>query len=116
MKTFQRILLAAMFAAITGSGSAIAADNKDTTGVVEHRGELGTVDHSTPKSTRSKGEVRKELDEAHKAGLHQTGGEGGVIKDAPAKGKSKTRKEVKAELEAAHKAGTHQTGGDKPQN
>lgn len=116
MKSLQSILFACAVAGFVLPGVSAAADNKDTTGTVEHRGEVGTVDHSTPKSSATKAQVRKELDAAHKSGTHQTGGEAGPLKEAPASGKTKSRAQVKAELDAAHKAGTHQTGGDKPQN
>ena len=114
MKSFNSVFVAALFAAMAIPASALAAtDNKDTTGVVEHRGEIGTMDHTTPKGTKTKAQVRKELDAAHKDGSHQMGGEATVVKTDKTAPK-KTRAQVKAELAAAHKAGTHEMSGEAP--
>ncbi len=111
MKSFNSILLAALFAAISIPAAAFAATDEDTTGVVVHRGEIGTVDHTPFKGTKSRAEVKKELDVAHKAGTHQMGGEVTVV--TPEKATvTKSQAQVRAELDAAHKAGTHQMGGE----
>jgi hypothetical protein len=94
------------------SGISLAADNgKGAEGVVIHTGEVGPVDHTPFKSEKTKEQIRKELNEAHKNGSHQMGGESPAsTNNQPSTGK--TRDEVKKELVEAHKNGTHNMGGE----
>ena len=66
---------------------------------------------SAEAGAKTREEVKKELDKAHKAGTHEMGGEVSSVKQ-PAPGSKTTRQQVKKELEKAHKEGTHDMGGE----
>ena len=62
-------------------------------------------------ATKSRAEVKKELEAAHKDGTHEMGNDATTVKPPAAK-VGKSRQQVKKELEAAHKDGTHEMGND----
>lgn len=112
MNAYRSILVTAVIAAFSGPFASFAADeNKGMTGVMDHGGQIGTIDHNTAKSTKSRDQVKKELDAAHKDGSHEMGNEASTVQPKTT-GPSKTRDQVKKELDAAHKGGTHDHGGE----
>lgn len=100
MKTAKTLFLSAVIAAFTlpvASQAQSQDPSKGMTGVMNHGGELGVVDHNPAKSTKSRDQVKKELDAAHKDGTHEMGNDASTVKPAPATA-GKSRQEVKKEL------------------
>lgn len=60
---------------------------------------------------KTREEVKKELNDAHKAGTHDMGGEASPAQQKRA-GSTASRQQVKKDLDKAHKEGTHDMGGD----
>lgn len=99
MKSHKSLLLSAVVAALVFPVAAYAQDaSKGMTGTMNHGGELGVVDHNPPKSTKSRAQVKKELETAHKDGSHEHGSEVSTLKPEPTA--SRPRATVKAELAA----------------
>lgn len=62
---------------------------------------------------KTREDVNKELNDAHKAGTHDMGGQASPVQLKPAgSSASASRQQVKKDLEKAHKEGTHDMGGD----
>lgn len=98
MKTHQSLLLSALVTTLLVPFSAYAADpSTGMTGVMNHGGELGIVDHTSPKGTKTRQQVKKELAVAHDDGTHEHGSEVSTIKP-PATGVGKSRQDVKREV------------------
>ena len=98
LKTRNSLLLTAVVAALAFPIGSYAQDaSKANTGKVNHGGELGVVDHNPPKSTKTRKEVKKELDAAHKGGTHEMGNDVSTVKPVPTTN-AKSRQEVKKEL------------------
>jgi len=97
MKSRNSLLLTAVVAALAFPIAFYAQDaSKGMTGTMNHGGELGVVDHNPPKSTKSRTQVKKELEAAHKDGTHEHGSEVSTVKPAPTTDKS--RSAVKSEV------------------
>ena len=97
MKSRKSLLLTAVVAALAFPVASFAQDaSKGMTGTMNHGGELGVVDHNPPKSTKSRPQVKKELETAHKDGTHEHGSEVSTVKSAPTV--DKPRAAVKAEV------------------
>ena len=98
MKSRKSLVLAAVVAALVFPVAVYAQDaSKGMTGTMNHGGELGVVDHNPPKSTKSRAQVKKELDAAHKNGTHEMGNDVSTVKP-PAATAGKSRQEVKKEV------------------
>ncbi len=65
-------------------------------------------------TSKSRAEVKKELDAAHKDGTHMMGNETQVpgMPKSKVATSGKTNDQVKKELDAAHKDGTHMMGNE----
>lgn len=66
---------------------------------------------SAEAGAKTREEVKKELDKAHKAGTHEMGGEASTVKQ-PVPGSKASRAQVKKDLDKAHREGTHEMGGE----
>lgn len=98
MKTAKSLILSAVIAAFAFPIASQAQDaSKGMTGVMNHGGELGVVDHNPAKGTKSRAEVKKELQQAHDSGTHEMGNDASTVKPEPAKA-GKSRQQVKKEL------------------
>lgn len=98
MKSRNSLLLTALVAALAFPVASFAQDaSKGMTGVMNHGGELGVVDHNPAKSTKTRAQVKKELKEAHENGTHEMGNDASTVKPPPATA-GKSRQEVKKEL------------------
>lgn len=98
MKTHQSLLLSALVSAFLVPFTAYAADPATgMTGVMNHGGELGMVDHTSPKSAKTRQQVKNELKVAHNNGTHEMGNDVSTVKPAPSVA-GKSRQDVKQEL------------------
>lgn len=114
MAIYKSLVLSAVIAVLSVPIVSFAADEgKPMTGVMLHNGETGAVDHTPTKSTKTRAQVKKELDDAHKNGTHDMGSEATTVNQKVA-GPGKSREQVKKELDDAHKSGTHDMGGEAP--
>lgn len=98
MKSRHSLLLSAVVAAFIFPVATHAQNaTKATAETVNRGGELGMVEKNPPKSTKSRKEVKKDLDVAHKDGSHEMGNDGSTVKPVPVTNE-KSRQEVKKEV------------------
>ena len=84
MKSHHSLLLSAVIAAVIFPAATHAQNaTKATAETVNRGGELGMVEKNPPKSTKSRKEVKKELDVAHKDGSHEMGNDVSTVKPVP---------------------------------
>ena len=98
MKSRHSLLLSAVIAAFIFPVAAHAQNaQKATAETVNRGGELGMVEKNPPKSTKTRKEVKKELDVAHKDGSHEMGNDASTLKPVPTTS-NKSRQDVKKEV------------------
>lgn len=96
MKTRKSLLLSAVIAAFVLPVASFAQDaSKGMTGTMVHGEQV--IDHGPNATSKTRAQVKKELDAAHKDGTHEMGNDASTVKPAPATA-GKSRQEVKKEL------------------
>lgn len=99
MKMQKIIALSATAAIIFLPNFSFSAESTVMTGVMNHAGELGTIDHNEITGNKSRQDVKTELEKAHKDGTHEMGNEASTARVFTNRtGVGKTREEVKQEF------------------